>query len=928
MTDLEYITENFIIPITLTIITEISEKIAEDTTVGIKEKRQLERVIKKAIDKSLPETFNTNAKKSIVDRILLAFQTPSEYDVKKILNDTRNEFPSELSSINMYEVETNISYNLANLIIATPALRVLLTYKTMEKVLKISQSNGDTLKRITYKIDSCQEIFLEVMDKLSAYIDMINNMSRNSKDILNEYQNYFSKPLFLEKNMGDGKEAYLKDVYIENSFIMLDFNLKKESKKGLFSFIDDFVNDKLLTTTYGTYYSESSKEIKVLFVKGQPGSGKSSLFYALAHYKTHDIHFLPNKYFYFVKLVECFSNSEEKGLINPLNRIMNYLNIKNPDKNSVFVLDGLDEICTLKGFDSQSFCEQLIIECFKYKCKCIITTRLNYINMPHTNNKNVISIQLHELSPSDLKEWMEKYFLIHKTLIEEKGIAEKNVDYLINNEDKTISNIFAVPLLFYMIIATSINIQKIDSIGQLYDKVFDELKSRRYNDNPIASFQTHSYSRLFREDMARRIAMEIAALMYKKTELLIKINSAELKDSFETISDEYMLDDKEKEEIEKLYPITFFYKQENDVVEFAHKSIMEYFAANYLYSQFISFNGTLTEYIEKFMLDPIITGEVMSFFIYFWRKKQHNEIVAHFCDKLMQDNFAEKVKQKNGINSCRAEYKYEDSYVFFKIYWFFLREVLLIDTKLIRKIFFDDDNTRSFFYNILSVQILETSSFFDNSQFPWDFSRIDLNDASFHYCDLNKARFKYSHIENGEFMYCNLCDALFITDRLFICRFTNCSLNSAVFQADYKNKEKNNRVKIEFMLCDLSHIEFTKFDLREVNFSHCKLSSIKLNTVLISFETFNFLLPSVIEMSNVNICFEKNTEVYAKIMKEKEVAKESIKKTVYEKIPDFINKKEISFTFPEIREEKSKPNNKPSSKVKLKKLKARKRDNS
>lgn len=924
MIELEYITENFIIPITITIATEISEKITKGVTAGVKEKKQLERVIKKAVDISLPKTIDKKVKTSIADRISLAFNSSIEFDVKKILSDTRKEFPEELSSINSYEVEMNISYNLTNLIIATPDLRLLIDYKTMERVLIISQKNDENLRKIALKIDNCQELFLETMGKLSSYIDMINNMSRNSKEILDEYQNYFSKPLFLEKNMADGKEVFLKDVYIENSFIMLDFNSKKESRKGLFKFINDFVNDKLLAKNYSTSYSVNSKDIKVLFVKGQPGSGKSSLFYALAHYKTHDIDFLPDKYFYFVKLVECFSNSEEQGFLNPLSKIMNYLNIDNLDKFSVFVLDGLDEICTLKGFDSQSFCERLIVECFHKKCKCIITTRLNYINISHLDNKNVISIQLHELSASDLNEWMNKYFLIHNSLTKEKEIAKKNVEYMIKNEDKRISDIFAVPLLFYMIIATSIDIQEIDSIGELYDKVFDELRSRKYNDNRIASYQVHGILRLFKEDMARKIAMEIATIMYKHNDLLIKINSSELRDSINAISDEYMLDDNEKEEIEKLYPITFFYKQEHDVVEFAHKSIMEFFAANHLYLQFISFDGTLSEYIEKYMLEPIITGEIMSFFMYFWKKGQQDKIKKRLSDKILQDNFDKKVKHSTGISAGGTVYKYEDSYVFFKIYWFFLREVLAIDTELIKKVFFANDGITSFFYNILSVRILETSSFFDNSQFPWDFSKIDLIEASFHYCDLGRALFKHSHIENGEFKYCNLCGAKFIINSPFSCNFTNCSLYSAEFMSDYKSREKQSRTKIDFSFCDLSNVEFSNINLCEIKFSFCGFSNIKLNTVLTNLETIITLLPSVIEMKNVNICFEKGSEAYERIMKDKDLAMTAFKNAVYERTPVSINKEEIHFLFPEIRKEKTKSSNRKTNKTPLKKLKAKK----
>ena len=838
-----YIGEHFIIPVSLSIITDVLSRIYDDKYKSTNEKKKIKQIIRRSVEDALPRSISGNIISQLVDTIYCELPDYSIKIVEKSLRSRLKEWADVEYKINYAETSKNISFNIANRFYEEPTLRSIISVSALRNVLETVEFTKNEISILNKRFTDLQLTLDAVMKMCEKQVSVAENMSKNAFRITEEYQSYFSKELFLEKIQPDQRIACLKDVYIQNGYEVLDL-YKTDIDTDLFGFVNEFVNGNILAKYYPTLYSTSSDILKLLFIKGQPGSGKSSLFYALAHYKTHFIDFFPGISFYFVRLIELYTTVDKTPSTHPLNDVFEYLSLSTPKEKSVIVLDGLDEICAMTKFDSGVYCENLVKDlCINTKIKVILTTRLNYVNISHKNNKNVFNIQLMPLSEDDLEKWTDAYFNIHPTLNDSKKLAKQNIDYLrkMKSEDN-IRDIVAIPLLFYMIVASSINIQQIESIGQLYDKVFDEMQSRRYNESEFAYIQGHAFNTLLRDSLPRQIARAIATLMYKNNDLLISVNSNELKKSIDNLSKEHRLNKKGKEHLEKLFPITFYYKKSNDVVEFAHKSIMEFFAAEQLFYEFISCKEELLQYITAYMLDPVVSGEILSFFTYFWNShKDRTEIIDHYA-KTIKNEFKQITSSQNDISIAKARYSFETGYILFKIYWFFISEILK-QNDFINDIL-KDDYYAIFLTKIFSVQISDVSSFFTNPSYAWRFSSIknfgglficcslspgaifdnvSFHNCSFAYSSISNVSFKNSELDGVTFQMCELTDVQFINGKSTSdCIFVNCETAGMIIFGKPKTdllimglKENLNYV---FDECRIMNISISNMNLNRIDF--------------------------------------------------------------------------------------------------------------
>lgn len=871
----ELILENLIIPFGQAFLYDISKAIYKKKH----DKNQLQDKLKKAIDKSVNEAIPNNSDfnmrrfnmcLSIIASITEVCITPKNVNIFQIVKEQFLEWNEE--NLNPTGVATDIYNNLEIEIMADPELCVLFTQKMqMELVREIIDMKSQLEKIETgianmYKFLETSAItmrtlastrnglLLEIVNENLRVTQNVKNIIDNSKFIASSYQEYFIRPLFLEKRMPDKKAATLYDVYIENKYYILDFQQQNSKKTyvGILQFITDFIRGNLRNINYGTTYAFNAEHIKILFIKGHPGSGKSSLFYYLAYLKSHDINFLPDYKFYFIKLIELFdANDGRLNVQQPIYDIQNQIGFDFYLDNTVLVLDGLDEICVARNFDINEYCYNLIRNVSNHdRLRVIITTRLNYIRITHNDNKNVFNIQLCNLDIQDLKEWVDKYFSIHKSLIEEKTLAQKNISYIEKNEKNQIIEILAIPLLFYMIVVSKMDISQITSIGELYDYVFKELRDRNYNEEDEDFKQKHGVNKRISEKLARQIAIEISKKMYDKNVLLLKINSEELQDAMnKAFLIEYSLKEDDKKEIEKLFPITFFYKEALDVVEFAHKSIMEFFVAEKLYQSINEYND-ITTYIEKFMLEPIITNEVLDYYSYFI-KRDGNIIVQKYS------NIVEELKriiyEKRSYSSKNVTFPYEMCKVVFKIYWYFIREIVCCDVAEINA-FLNEDIMRRYILGILSIKDSGAIAFLDNSVIRWNFKSLVFKKYTFSYCNLKFVDFSRATFEQCSFMYSNLDRASFNALRLkSYIQFLNCSMNGIKIrnlQLDLQDKPREKKIDKQTYVLELKGVslddaEFADLDLRKVNFTSivsmkdAKIKNVKMNLKqLVYFEKF------------------------------------------------------------------------------------------
>lgn len=903
----ELLIENLVIPFGQSFLCDISKEVYNNHADKSRLMELLYQAIRRSVKKVIPYR-NSKMVDAIVYDIDRECKSIRKVDILQIIVWQFHEWDEE--NLNPKMVAAEIYNTLAVEILAEPDLCVLISFKVQIKLVEefknMQKQMGDVqsdISEIVKKTDSTYRLLQKIVNDNFEATQNVKNMLDNSNFISSTYQEYFTRPLFLERKTRDKKVVTLHDVYIENKFEILDFVQQNSGKKyeGILQFIEDFIKDNLKSVNYGTTYSFGSSHIKVLFIKGHPGSGKSSLFYYLAYLKSHDRNFLQDYKFYFVKLIELFdANNGKLDVQNPLGDIQKQIGIDlNYHKDVIIILDGLDEICVAKNFDINEYCYNLIRSINKFdNLKIIITTRLNYIKISHNDNKNVFNIQLSNLDIHDLKKWVNKYFSIHNSFMEEKMLAERNIEYIKDNDNNKMIEILAIPLLFYMIIVSKMDISKITSIGELYDYVFNELKERNYNEAEYDFKQKHGVNNRISEKLARQIAVEISKEMYDKNALLLKINSKDLQLALNrAYSIEYNLSEKDKKEIERLFPITFFYKEALDVVEFAHKSIMEFFVAEKLYQVIEEFDDSINSYIDKYMLNPIVTNEVLNFYSYFFESRESDKIIQKYSGILSE--LKKSICEKVSFSCENVTYSFEMSKVIFKIYWYFVRKIFSCRSDDIID-FINEDIIRRYILGVLSINDSGSVTLLDNSIITWDFNKLCFKDYNFSFCNLEYSDFSNSSFERCIFKCSNLNYVNFsgLIIRSYL-QFVNCSMQYIKIknlklgnEVKQKREQDNKNCILELRGVSLDGAEFENIDLRNINFvAIVSMEGAKYKNVKLGLEQLLLIKKSKSLCEDVKVYVSLTDLTKSEIREVNKLKKDNKKNSIREYVEDKIVKK-------------------------------------
>lgn len=353
------------------------------------------------------------------------------------------------------------------------------------------------------------------------------DLSNNTEKI---FQKRYQKRLFLEP---ENKPIRLCDVYIEPRLVDKTLNEKKPIKREN---IEKRLEDDNYATKYIKKFVENFKD-KVLFIEGVAGAGKSSLLSKMSTLLYgKDI---------FYKSLKDYLSIETIQLKKEINKTFS---LTDNDYDKIFFLDGLDEIWN--KIDLNEFEDDLRFF-IERNHKVIFTLRPGYV--PYYLYKNEIKLcVLEPFGVYEKKEWIKKYKQLRKDNLDDGVI--KNV--LANTKFVEITNI---PIILYIIANRNINIDSIRNIPQLYERVFDSLKEDKGN---------RTKKKLEKD---YKSAQRIAYLMQKKGILTITkselISEMEVDESF--CSSVYM---------EKII-------EGEEILEFVHKSIQEFFAAKWIYNQ-------------------------------------------------------------------------------------------------------------------------------------------------------------------------------------------------------------------------------------------------------------------------------------------------------------------------------------------------------
>ena len=612
-------------------------------------------------------------------------------------------------------------------------------------------------------------------------------------DYNNEYQERLKDPLFLESDIDDDTKATLADIYIEPH---ITCDLKKWAE---------------------------NRDSRILLLYGKAGIGKTSYtsWLSLNNIFIQDCHIL--------ELRQCIHILDSN---NPWESIKKSFRCMSDDEyqNKVLILDGLDEVCVLKSeFDGYEFIENLsntLRTGFGRSIRIIITSRMGYFNK--INIKNHVYVETIFWKEDSVIDWCDKYSQMHSNRAEWCESFKKTYADL-ETDDKR-KDVFCTPLILYICCVSQVDISKHDSVASIYDEAFNVIGRRQYNEWE-ASKEEFEINRQFTKELAFQMFLN------DKLDDVLCSNFVQIaKEKVVVWTQKKYLYPVKEFEFEKLFAINHFAYGKNDAIEFAHKTIGEYFAAVKLYEDYF-----------KHILDGTVENTWNKIFNAFRYKAVPQDIMQYLVDIILnkQDNNWLEIFFKDyyiGIKDpslpavvyCKSEYS-TSCFALINQFQIAFRNL----TWLLTGLGFDNSkfiNTKenleilaSYFYgdvNIIGWNNLDnidlSNSYLESSKFE----KVCLKNANFRKANLIRGNFNGAILKQAKFEEADLTAASFMGANLTYADLACTDLTYADLTDAHLMKA--NLTRADLTVADLTGADLTEANLLEANFRKADLTDADL----------------------------------------------------------------------------------------------------
>lgn len=688
-------------------------------------------------------------------------------------------------------------------------------------------------------------------EKYAEYVRSTGYRLENQKLRLSKYKAEL-KNLYWQTIMQDEAGLRLADIYIEPGFKVhracFPDGDKRCEKKGR-SFIDlsektGNIHDYLTSLLIG----ENSLTLKIgdpqlLFVLGFPGQGKTSLCRRLLHdVITKQV--IWNRAVFYVPLREL----EASQLISaPLETIKHYLCQKikvDPEaldiENSLLIIDGLDEVYMqgVKAVGIDDFCHKLAWQIRgNTGMKVLVTSRNGYVDIVKLSCLDTLILQIRELTVNQQKKWLEIYRKFHA----ESRLTEEMID-IIHGDSKYnhIRELIEQPILLHMVVMANVNIDN-DSVNraQIYNELFNTLVNRKWAEG-LAVEALRGTKAIDLRQLISAIALRIfqTGEGYITRRELLKLE--EVKKFNAKLGDGTQFTESLKG------VLIAFYLQESQqsrddgiprdfIIEFLHKSLQEYLAAEELWkrikefgekrqsgeflidcvdsalSQIVALFGPcyLSQEVSDYLCQIIDNDELSDKHVIFER-------LCGFMDGLLRlDFFGGKVVEGGSlIDSMLAT---------FYGYWVTLtalkpRGILSKDEKS-RWNYISTDHVRRFVFWVRCLSVANSLVCIDlcHQSLPGvDFERLDLSDADLSGTDLVGASLSETDLTEANLHKADLTEA-----NLYKADLSLANLSEAILH-------KANLHKADLTLANLQGADLWGADLSEADLSFTSLEGANL----------------------------------------------------------------------------------------------------
>lgn len=698
----------------------------------------------------------------------------------------------------------------------------------------------------------------------SKIIELLTSSPKDSyvDDDTYEYVKNYNRPLFLDKN----SNITLGNMYLEPQVENMNISAIEA------------ISDWCL------------KDEKLLFVYGAAGVGKTSLVTkiisdiygisgqdSLLEFDKTEIHpvILRDK-------VSDIMEKTKTDSYSALSVIRSIISIPDCDLDGhLIILDGFDELCVLaNGFDGTKFINKLLKDLNSSDIKIIITSR-PMSEMTYYISKDVSILKI-IWTESQIIEWCDKFSKLTKSNEEKEWCDSFKANYsaiLKSNPNDRRLEMFSVPIILYLACKSNTLIEKDDSIGKFYDRVFRTIADRKHSEQHKSSgvyegAETERLYKLINWQFTKELAYQmflndtltltncdkygIDRIGYAKTRTI-----AVLRERGKSVS---------QIDTELYLAVSYFAKGQSEGIEFAHKTVYEYFTALKLYEDYFAcFNS---EYFKEHDMD-IAVEEVWNNIIEAFRYAKVSEDIFNYLNEMIlpvytgSENKATGLDYKNfekcyiegmrkKILSCISiskpieEYMVSNDYIntqvcisfrnltyFLTGHGFYNKDNLDYCKAFSELISIYSSDINCCNWNLKGIDLQETN--LKEAQFQCanlqysDLIRTNLSKASLLKSNLNGAMLVEADLSNAELYDSSLVGASLSEADLRGCALTLANLTNAhIDKANLKNAILISAIlkkvdfsnaclhNTEFYRADLSGADLSKADLEGANFDKAK----------------------------------------------------------------------------------------------------------
>ena len=467
------------------------------------------------------------------------------------------------------------------------------------RLLQQDEESGKT-SRIEQKVDNIEDGIKAVNEKLDSIkrnnesTSIVHNgiIFQNNKK--KDYIKNWNSRLFLHID-NDEKPITLADAFIVPKFnyYIKGGNIKFSDKDSLTEAIEKFIQ-----------YDKTSN----LLITGSPGIGKTSIISWIANkYKDdEDI------------IILRFRDWSNKNLAEGLfNAICNSLDCESIDlENKVLIIDGFDEIKSVnerKSLIRDFFNNSLDFD----NLKVIVTSRPDYLDIYDFKNA-------FEVLPFDIFQIKEFYQVIIGGELDQGKIDCDNLDIL------------GIPVILYMAIMSDIKLTLKSTRPELYNQIFAE-KGGIFDRFCFKGIGYNGGFQPLRDEKNIKIYLDFlqqaAFSMFEKNDLVLIEKEYDIP--------ELMFQGDKLKVVE--FPIKPFFESDGGNIEFIHKSIYEYFVAEYIFTSIYN-NINIDKEGLAYILGCLfkkgqLTKEILEFLKYRVRNESNNIfcIVYEVFQLMVQD---------------------------------------------------------------------------------------------------------------------------------------------------------------------------------------------------------------------------------------------------------------------------------------------------